>query len=284
MTSWLDYRKARPGCGRSIAGTLRLLEGVDGGELRNRRDLLAWLPPSYRRGRRRYPVLYFHDGQNLFDPATSFAGDWRVDETMRALAREEIEAIVVGIPNTGRERMAEYNPFLDPTFGAGRGDAYLRFLADTVKPLIDDSFRTRPGPEHTGIVGSSLGGLISLYAFFARAELFGLAGVFSPSLGIGAEGIFPFIDRAPRRKGRIYLDVGTREAGGTNPTVVATASRRYSGRVLRMRYLLERKLERPGQSLLHLQDEGGTHNEADWARRLPGALRFLLAPSIEAGA
>jgi predicted alpha/beta superfamily hydrolase len=284
MNKWLDYRKARPGCGRSIAGTLRLLKGVDGGDLGNRRDLLAWLPPSYRRGRRRYPVLYFHDGQNLFDPLTSFAGDWRLDETMRALAREGIEAIVVGISNTGRERNAEYNPFPDATIGPGRGDAYLRFVAETVKPLVDDSFRTRAEPEHTGIVGSSLGGLISLYAFFARPELFGMAGAFSPSLWIGGEGIFPFIDRAPRRRGRIYIDVGTRESGGTNPTVVAAASRRHCRRVLRMRYLLERKLERPGEALLHVQDEGGTHNEADWARRLPGALRFLLAPPQGAGA
>lgn len=284
MSRWVDYRKLRPRAGRRIAGTLRVFEGVGSLELDNRRDLLVWLPPSYRRGSRRYPVLYMQDGQNLFDPATSHAGDWQADLSLRALAGDGLEIIVVGIPHAGRGRLAEYTPFHDPWFGGGKGDLYLDFLVETVKPLVDRSFRTAPERERTGIMGSSLGGLISLYAAFSRPEVFGLAGVMSPSLGTGGEAIFPFVEHSERLAARVYLDVGTREALGKIPALADAASKRYADRVRRMRFLLERKLERPARNLLYVEEEGALHHEAAWARRFPPAVRFLFGQGGDAGA
>jgi predicted alpha/beta superfamily hydrolase len=204
-----------------------------------------------------------HDGQNLFDRATSFAGEWGVDETLEAASGEGLEAIVVGIPNMGRERCDEYSPWVDPRAGGGRGDRYLRFLTETVKPLIDRDFRTRPERDETAIVGSSMGGLISLYGFFRHPLTFGSAGVMSPALWFAGSAVFAYLARVPFIPGRIYLDVGGREGSGE------------LGDVRRLYRLLRRKGY--GRSELRLVVErGGQHREAAWARRLPGELRFLL--------
>ena len=150
-------------------------------ELDNKRDILVYLPRSYATSDRSYPVLYMQDGQNLFDQETSFAGEWQVDEAMERLAEDEaLEAIVVGIPNAGESRLAEYSPFADRRFGGGKADAYLRFVLGTVKPLVDRKFRTQRERESTGIAGSSMGGLLALYAFFEYGESFGRVGAVSP--------------------------------------------------------------------------------------------------------
>ena len=118
-----------------------------------------------------------------FDNATSYAGEWGVDETMQLLSHEEgLEAIIIALPNMGVERVDEYSPFVMPRLGGGRGYDYMRFLVETVKPLVDATFRTMPEREHTGIMGSSLGGLISLYGYFSHIDTFGFSGVMSPSL------------------------------------------------------------------------------------------------------
>src|SRR5688572_27604222 len=181
------------GAAHSVVGDVRVLPQVWSEELENERDIYVYLPPSYATSGRRYPVIYMHDGQNLFEPSLSFAGDWQVDETMEALSRQGVEAIVAGVPNMGVRRCNEYSPF-----GDGCGDAYLAFLADTLKPLIDDVLRTLPGREHTGIVGSSMGGLISLYAAVRRPEVFGFMGALSPSLWYAGRAIFEVVRDAPR--------------------------------------------------------------------------------------
>src|SRR5271154_6181178 len=158
----------------SVTGTLLVWPDFYSPQLDNRRNLLVYLPPSYDHSDRRYPVLYMHDGQNLFDRATSFAGNtWQVGETLDRLANDGIEAMVVGLNHAGEQRTAEYNPF--PHFWQGRGEISLQFLTETVKPLIDQDFRTRSEREATGIMGSSMGGLISLYAFFRASSVFGFA-------------------------------------------------------------------------------------------------------------
>ena len=246
--------------------------------LQNTRNLVVYLPPSYAAAdTRHYPVLYMQDGQNLFDQSTSFSREWRVDETMQRLSLEGIEAIVVGVANSA-QRLAEYSPFPDDYHGPGRGDLYLAFLADTVKPMIDRDFRILPGRENTGIMGSSMGGLISLYAFFRCSHLFGFAGVMSPSLWYGSGAIFPFVKRAEYASGRIYLDVGTREHGGSSKKKEARRrSRRYYASVRRLKRLLVKKGYRPVRDLLTVEAQWAGHNEPAWARRLPDALRFLLA-------
>ncbi len=244
----------------------------------NRRHLLALLPPSYAGGERSYPVVYMQDGQNLFDPATSFAGSWNVGAGLDRLAGDGIEAIVIGVPNTGRDRMGEYGPSLDRRHGGGDGKLYVRFLADTVKPRVEAEFRCRTGPEDTALVGSSLGGLISLYGRLARPDVFGLAAALSPSLRFGGDGILRFAEGRDRSPGRIYLDVGTQEASHVGGTRLGAAirSRRYARAVRRMRDLLLRKGYRSGEDLMFLEVRGAHHNEAAWGQRLPDALRFLL--------
>jgi predicted alpha/beta superfamily hydrolase len=219
-----------------------------------------------------------HDGQNLFDRLTSFAGEWQVDETMQALSQEGFEAIVVGIANTGVERLDEYSPFRDPRHGGGQGGPYLEFVVQTLKPLIDRCFRTLPGRAHTGMIGSSLGGLISLYAFFRYPDTFGFVGAMSPSLWFANQAIFARINEAPFGGGKIYLDVGTQEYYDSfaDSLLSKATSSRYTVTVRNMYDLLIKKGYNPGQNLMHVEEEGAIHHETAWGRRLPGAIRFLL--------
>src|SRR5829696_7328470 len=276
--SWHAY--AAHEWGHTVVGDVRTLDSIYSPELRNQRKLYVYLPPSYQPSDQRYSVIYMQDGQNLFDQALSYAGEWQVDETMESLSREGIEAIVVGVPNMGTRRIDEYSPFKDMRLRkGGRGDWYVAFLANTVKLLIDRDFRTLPEREHTGVLGSSMGGLISLYAFFCRPEVFGFAGVMSPSLWFAQEAIFPYVQQAAAQPGRIHLDIGTHEGGDTRAVVSAasTYTSRYLSAAHRMRDLLERKGYRLGHDLQYQEEAEATHSEAAWARRLPGALRFLLA-------
>src|SRR3954464_10805498 len=135
-----------------------------------RRDLVVYLPPDYEQSDGRYPVLYLHDGQNLFDPETAYVKgmDWRVDETADELIREQrVEPlIIVGIYNTGEHRLDEYTPTPDKKLGGGNADLYGRMLVEEIKPFIDGEYRTLTDPNCTGLGGSSLGGLVSVYLGF----------------------------------------------------------------------------------------------------------------------
>lgn len=261
---WTDYVGPRNERHTTVEGNIKRLSGLWSPQLENRRDILVYLPRSYERGRRRYPVLYMHDGQNLFDPATSFSDEWHVDGTMEVLGSRGIEAIVVAIPNMGEERLDEYSPFVDPKLGGGKGDAYLDFIAETIKPLIDRDFRTLADREHTCIAGSSMGGLISLYAFFRRPDIFGVAGVLSPALWFAGRAIFEFVERAPYSEGKIYLDIGTREG------------ERTLADVRRMRDLLMAKGYRLRKQLFYVEESGAGHEEGAWRRRIRFAVPFFL--------
>src|SRR5690348_10650730 len=195
---------------RARRGQLHVLPAVYSPQLDNRRDVLVFVPPTYARGNVHYPVIYMQDGQNLFDAATSFAGPWGVGEAIQWASRRGVDAIVVGIPNIAATRIDEYSPFVG-TEGGGKGDRYLDFVTRTVKPLVDERFRTMPGRAHTGIAGSSLGGLISLYGFFRYPEVVGFAAALSPSVWFAGGAILDLIARSPHLPGRLYVDIGTRE-------------------------------------------------------------------------
>jgi predicted alpha/beta superfamily hydrolase len=276
---WQEYHDVYPrDAGHRVAGNVLVAKDVLSPQLHNRRDIMVYLPPSYNQGSDRYPVLYMHDGQNLFDHATSFAGEWCVDDTLEALARSEgLEAIVVGISNTGPSRLDEYSPFIDQAYGGGQGNHYIAFIANTLKPLIDDQFRTSPQRRKTGIMGSSMGGLISLYAFFRREDIFGFTGVMSPSLWFAKGAIYGYIESASYLPGRIYLDSGTRELGGSRYSLgKRVQSRRYYAGVRRMKRMLVYKGYWPTRDIMHVEEKWAGHSEDAWARRLPGALRFFL--------
>ena len=268
--AWQDYPAAEGE--HTVVGNVKVLPGLHSPQLGNERDILVYLPPSYAATRRRYPVLYMHDGQNLFDEATSFGREWEVDQTLEEASEEGLECIVVGIPNLGASRLDEYSPWIDRKHQkGGRGDAYLEFIVRTLKPIVDRDFRTIPGRESTGIAGSSMGGLISLYALFRHPETFGFAGVMSPALWFAGHAIYPYVKSRPFVPGRIYLDVGTNEGGEELHDV------------RRMKDLLVRKGYRPGHDLLLVVEMGGAHNEAAWARRLRRELHFLLGVPVKGG-
>ncbi len=257
LSKWMTRRRSPP-------GTLDVIPNVYSPELDNSRDIVVYRPASYAKGTGRYPVIYMHDGQNLFDPKTAFAGEWGVDRAIAHAPRKARRALIVGIPNRGHERLEEYSPFIDPARGGGRADAYLDFIGNTLKPMIDERYRTLPDVASTGIVGSSMGGLLSLYAFFRQPQQFGFAGALSPALWYSKAAIFNWVKEAPLTPGRVYLDVGTRE--GQRTLLNARA----------MRDVLEAKGYRRGRDLMWVEDVGGVHNEAAWGRRFKKALPFLL--------
>jgi predicted alpha/beta superfamily hydrolase len=268
MSEWRDYSRWDEAAGgfRVAAGKLLVGDGIYSPQLANERRILVHLPDDYDATHRHYPVIYMHDGQNLFDPHTSYAGEWGVDDALASLGGDGVAAIVVGIPHMGDRRIREYSPFTDPKHGGGDGGAYLDFIATTLKPLIDREFRTLPDRRHTGIIGSSMGGLISLYAFFQWSQVFGFVGVMSPSLWFARGAIFGYLEAAPYIPGRIHLDVGTREGA----LMVQHAQL--------LRDLLQRKGHRLDHSLRYVEEDA-EHHESAWGRRLPAALRFLLPES-----
>lgn len=237
---------------------------VRSNQLDNERPLVVALPPRYHEEQRKYPVVYMHDGQNLFDPATSYVGHWGLERTLGELAEEGLEVIVVAVPNMGRQRLHEYTPFPDVIHGGGDAGRYLDFLCDTVKPLVDGSFRTRPQRAYTSVAGSSLGGLVSLYALFERPDVFGAAGVLSPSLWFADGAIFDWLESRPAPRARIHLDSGTEEG----------ADQLYD--VRRLRGVLEARGYLVGESLAYIEEAGADHHEAAWGRRMRDVLPFLV--------
>jgi isoamylase len=255
----IPYAEWRPQAQLSTAGSdLLTLPAVYSPQLDNTRPIAVYLPPSYHRSRsKRYPVLYMHDGQNLFDRSTSFSGAvWGVDACMAQLARDNgIEAIVVGIWNT-EDRQREYTPY-----GDGRGVDYLTFVRKTLKPLIDGTFRTLKNRANTGMFGSSMGGLISTYAYFKHSTTFGLFGAMSPAYWPANGMIYESVKTLKGKAGRVYLDNGNQENSARRMVNFLSTFKGYT---------LDKTLK-------YVDDDRGEHDEASWARRLPDALRFLLA-------
>ncbi len=229
------------------------------------RDVIVALPPAAARvAGRRFRVVYMQDGQNLFDPDTSFAGDWALGPTLAHHARLGRHAIVVAVYNGLERRITEYTPFEDPVRAGGGADQYLAFLAGTLKPLVDRTFPTLPGREFTAIAGSSLGGLLSIYAHFRRPDIFGASAVLSPSLWFADGAIHQYITDAPAVGGRIYLDVGIEEG----PDEVAD--------VRRLRDQLVARGYRLDHTLRYVEEEGADHHESRWGDRFRDALPFIL--------
>jgi predicted alpha/beta superfamily hydrolase len=251
------------------AGQLRKHENFRSRFLRNQRDLIVYIPPGYDDQPGRYfPVLYLHDGQNLFDGATSFIPgmDWHVGQTADHFIRTGVvePLIIVGMYNT-KARIREYTPTRVPKLGGGRADRYAKFLIEEVKPFIEREYRTMQGPQHTGIGGSSLGGLVSLYLGLKHSWIFGRIAALSPSVWWNQRVILRFAEAAPvEPRPRIWLDIGTREG----PRIVDD--------VERFRDLLLWKGWQPNRDLHYERVEGAEHNEAAWAARVGPFLRFLF--------
>ena len=247
-------------------------------ELIPSREVRVWLPAGYDKGEARYPVIYFHDGQNVFRPGGPF-GCWFAEET----AAEEMkagrvrEAIIVAVPNNeadmGNARVTEYQPPgdtnpRDPSRGPGLCDHYGNFLAGKVKPAIDGKYRTLPDRANTVVAGSSMGGLVSLWLGL-NTDVFGAVGVFSPAFWTSPNFTKAVMEGTKKDGLRIYMDMGTRERGSLTGD--------YWKDALAVRDALLKQGYVEGDEFLWNPGEGDEHNEKAWAKRLPVALRFLMA-------
>ncbi len=237
------------------------------------RQISVYLPEAYAsEPDRRFPVFYLHDGQNLFDPHTSYlpGRTWRAGSTLDAVtAAGQCEPmILVGVANTGLRRMAEYTPTRDFRLGGGDGRLYERLLVDELKPFIDRSYRTRVDGPSTGVGGSSLGGLISLFLGLEAPQVFGRIAVLSPSIWWNHRSILALLQRiTPTPRFRIWLDIGTAEGQ----------------QHVRDTQMLDRLLRKAGWredvdlKLLLVPD--AVHDEDAWAARFDQVLRFLFPPT-----
>ncbi len=238
----------------------------------DRHDFIVYVPPSYAAERDRlFPLLFMHDGQNLFDPETSFlkGNYWRLGETADTLIqRGEIEPLVmVGIYNTGEHRISEYTPVEDRRLGGGHADAYGQMLVEELRPHIAHRYRVLISGPNCGMGGSSLGGLVSMYLGLQYPDIFGKLAVMSPSVWWHGRAILKTVSRLRRKTGqRIWLDVGTSESQRALPDV----------RLLKD--ALEEKGWRLGKDLGYMEAEGAEHSEWAWAERVAPMLKFLFPP------
>jgi enterochelin esterase-like enzyme len=254
---------------------LRLHKSFHSNFLPDDRDVIVYLPPGYDdEPERTYPVLYMHDGQNLFDGRTSFVKDrtWQIRESADAsIEAGEIEPLViVGIYNTGDRRIAEYTHDRDWKLGGGEANEYGRLITRELMPWIASQYRVRQDRESTGMGGSSLGGLVTLYLGLRHPEVFGSLALLSPSVWWNHKSILGYLnEHAPQvwERPRIWLDVGDREGHKTLRDVEHLARR------------LRANGWRPGETMYFEKVHGGTHDEASWATRVRAMLKFLFPKS-----
>jgi predicted alpha/beta superfamily hydrolase len=263
----------------TVTGDLRRHPDFMASKLGSRRAILVFLPPGYEsEPDRRYPVLYMHDGQNLFDAATSFIGvEWAVDETVARLtdAGTMEPVIVVGISNTA-DRVFEYTPFADASGRGGGAELYADFVVNDLKPFIDANYRTLRDRANTGVAGSSLGGLVSIYLAWTHPNVFSKVAAMSTSYDWADASIMTFVEERDAPRGlKLWLDVGTAEdttdSDGDGVSDLVLLHRK-------MVAALVKKGLRLGQDLRSVEEAGAPHNERAWAARLPGALEFLFPP------
>lgn len=261
----------------TLTGEVRLLASFHSNVLNNDRSVIVYLPPGYEKNKTtRYSVFYMHDGQNLFDGATSFipGQEWRVDETAEALIKSKtIEPlIIVGIYNAGMERTNEYTAAADPKYKAGgKADLYGRFLVEELKPFIDKMYRTKTDGAHTGIGGSSLGGLVSLYLGLKYPQVFTRIAVVSPAVWWADDQIVHYTEAQTRKPPlRIWVDIGTKEGRDAKEAQKTVDDARL------LKSTLIRKGWREGKDLHYVEAEGAEHNEKAWAARTAQILEFLF--------
>jgi predicted alpha/beta superfamily hydrolase len=262
----------------TLTGNIKRHRAFPSKILGNRRDVLVYLPRGYRSlSRRRYPVLYLHDGQNVFDAATSFAGvEWGMDETAGRLIKENLiePLIIVAVANMGEERVDEYAPtrgVIDAKAkrkkrSKGLAKKYARFLMDELKPYIDRKYRTNPDAKFTGLGGSSLGGLATLAIGILYPHAFSRLMVMSPSIWWDDFAIYRLVDSIEQKPPlKIWLDTGTAEPGWEQAREL-------------LKRLVEKGWKLP-KDLQYMEAQSADHSEAAWAARVEPALQFLFPPA-----
>ena len=235
-------------------------------QLNRNRRIWLYLPPDYNTTSKHYPVLYMQDGQNLFDVTTSFSGEWQVDETLNTLfSQGDYGAIVVGIDNGGVERLNEYSPWVNPSYGGGDGDDYMAFIANTLKPYIDTNYRTKPEPAFNALIGSSMGAVISTYGAVEYPNLFKKVGSFSPAYWFALSDMNAYINASTSNLAdhKIYFVAGQNESS----TIVADVNS------------VKSNLQLKGLTALNTLtkfDSYGTHTESYWRGEFAAAYQWLF--------
>jgi predicted alpha/beta superfamily hydrolase len=259
--------------GHTLTGDIRFIEDFKSEALGNSRTVAVYLPPGYETSNERYPVLYMQDGQNLFDAATAYQGnEWGIDEICERLMRSgELAKFIIVAPYNTKDRVSEYTPVRDAEYGGGRGDLYAKFLIKELKPYIDANLRTLPDAANTGVMGSSLGGLISLDLAMKHPDVFTRIGGPSASLWWSNQELTRRVANAtaPTARPRIWVDIGTNE--GESPAARVEEAREFAR-------VLESRGWREGDDLAFQVIEGAGHNELAWRARAAEVLKFLFPP------
>ncbi len=253
IEEWADRFPAKP----RVSTASRNVHIIDTAflipQLKRVRRIWIYLPEEYNSSTKSFPVMYMQDGQNIFDDATSFSGEWGVDEFLDTTQAKK--CIVVAIDHGGGKRLNEYNPYDNDRYGKGEGDRYVDFLVNTLKPFIDRRYRTLPKKENTFIAGSSMGGLISLYAILKYPDVFGVSGVFSPAFWISGTKIFDDIkSKGEKVKGRIYFYGGKLEGETMVPDMLKAFDTMAAVSKAKMETVIR---------------DDGKHNEPTWRKEFP---------------
>lgn len=235
-------------------------------QLNKYRKIWLYLPPDYATSNKTYPVLYMQDGQNLFDNATSFSGEWQIDETLNTLFQQgNYGAIVVGIDNGGSERLNEYSPWNNPSYGGGKGDLYSQFIAETLKPFIDANYRTKPQAKYNAIMGSSMGALISTYIAAKYPNSFQKVGIFSSAYWFAKAQMLSYISNNTQNysNSRMYFVAGTNESS----TMVANCDEVINSFQNKQLF---------AANTIAKYDNYGTHSENYWRSEFKAAYLWLF--------
>lgn len=232
-------------------------------QLNRTRCIWIYLPDGYSNSKEKYPVIYMQDGQNLFDNTTSFAGEWKVDETADSLVKNgNKKTIIIGIDNGGKDRINEYTPFTNKEYGGGDGRKYINFIVETLKPFIDNNYRTLSDRNNTSLIGSSLGGLISYYGVLRHKKVFSKAVVMSPSFWF-SDKIFFIPSHQNKYKVEILFVAGDSESENMIPNI-----NRMIESLSKMKY--------PKESYKLKVIENGEHNEKLWGSQFADAYKWIV--------
>lgn len=235
---------------------------IDAPQLQTTKKIWMYLPKNYNATNKKYPVIYMHDAQNLFDATTSYAGEWSVDETLDSI---NAQVIVVGIEHGNDKRMEELTPYKNEKYGGGNADNYLDFIVTTLKPYVDKTYRTKTNARNTGIMGSSLGGLVSYYAILKYPEIFRKAGVFSPAFWFNRKEIIELTKNTPKLKTKIYFLCGDNEGDADVIRDLNTINDLVSGKRCDCLHLTKKTILK-----------GGQHNEKLWRDNFVKAYLWLF--------
>ncbi len=270
IAGWQDNFKPEERKHTASANVHLLSEKFDMPQLGRQRRIWIYLPADYATSGKKYPVIYMHDGQNLFDEYVSGYNEWGVDEIMDKVSPKE-QCIIVGVDHGGEYRITEYDPY-DTKYGKGRGSDYVDFLVKTLKPYIDEHYHTKKDARNTTVAGSSMGGLISMYAILKYPDVFGNAGVFSPAFWLSPELYKYAEERNLKKYSRIYFVCGDSESYASESMAMVNNMKKMVD-IVRAKGLSE-------QNTPETVVKGAKHDEKQWNGDFVEFYSWLTAKSV----